>query len=321
MKTIKSLLIISILSLTSFEVYAQKIKIVNTKDLVPIAKEFGIDSALKASLGLPIYVIDTLAAKTLLNYVSDYKRYTKAEYFFNQMAHNWETQFLKEKTFTLLKTELKKIEKDKPNQYGNLKLLDDKLIISLLKQNPDSAEELLIEGYQYCSKFADSLKANFPSGISRLFWSFKGTHPSAQAYKDCNENCYKIMWTLGQMKSKFFDSKKLNYHNYKFPSWQSRDIKSFTDVYREYDIQILDLKKRYNSINEIDFDSEPGLKNILSSYDTKDKCWKFILSNEIQGILNLGCQFTLLGGHGVIYKLELVKNKKLKITEIAAWIS
>jgi hypothetical protein len=319
----RTLIIISILVLFTGKIHSQELRIINTKDLIPIAKEFGIDSALHLSASLPIYVIDSLTAKSLLEYVTDYKRYTSAEYFFNQMAHNWKTQFLKDKTSKLLKIELEKLKHGKPDQYGNLIKLDDKLIISLLIQRPDSIEKPLIDCYWSCSRLADSLKASFPSGISRFFSSFKyGTHPTVEAYQYCNLNCYNIMRILGQLKSNYFNSKKLNYHKYKFPPWlESEDIFRFKDTYHEYDIKLVSLNRQYNSLNEIDFANEPELKNILSEYNIKDKCWKFMLSNEKQGILNVGCRFAPLAGHGMLLKLELQNDNRLRICKIGEWIS
>lgn len=320
MKTLHTILILTLLTI---RLNAQEIKTISTSELIPIANKFGIDSALNLSGGFPIYIIDTLTAINLLDFVSNYERYSRTEYFFNNMAHNWKTQFMREKTFNLSRNEFEKIKQGKPNKYGNLREIDDKLILSILKQKPDSIENLLINCYWYCSKFADSLKAKFPSGISRFFYSFKnGTHPIVEAYQDCNMNCYKIMWTLEQLKSEYFDSKKLKFHNSQLRHWQQNpDILRFEDSNQEYDIKIVSLRNQYNSISGIDFTNEPELKNIMSAFDTKDKCWKFMLINKKQGFLDLGCQFAPLSGHGIIYKLELFENNKLKITKITEWIS
>mgnify|MGYP001795994227 FL=1 len=130
------------------------------------------------------------------------------------------------------------------------------------------------------------------------------------------------MWTLGQIKSNFFDSEKLNYHNSQLRKWQqNRDMMRFKETYNEYGIQIVNLKEQYSSISEIDFTNEPDLRNMLSDFDSKDKCWKFMLINAKQGFLDLGCQFAPLAGHGIMYKLELLENNKLKISKITEWIS
>lgn len=320
MKTLHSILILALLT---FRLNAQEIRTINTSELIPIANKFGIDSALNLSGGFPIYIIDTLTAINLLDFVFNYERYSRTEYFFNNMAHNWRTPLIREKTLTLSQKEFAKIKSGNPNNYGNIRDLDDKLIISILIQKPDSIENLLIDCYTSCSRLADSLKAHYPSGISRFFNSFKnGMHPTVSAFEDCNMNCYKIMWTLGQLKSDYFDSEKLKYHNSQLRKrQQDRDIMRFKDSNREYDIQIVSLKNHYNSLSEIDFANEPELKNIISDFDTKDKCWKFMLINKILGFLDLGCQFAPLSGHGIKYKLELLENNKLKITKISEWIS
>lgn len=83
----KLLHIILIFSLLISKISAQKIDKVSTKDLIPIANKFGIDSALYFSGGFPIYMIDTLTAINLLDYVSEYERYSRTESFFSKMAH------------------------------------------------------------------------------------------------------------------------------------------------------------------------------------------------------------------------------------------
>jgi hypothetical protein len=187
MKTLQTILILALLTI---KLNSQEIKTISTSELIPIANQFGIDSALYLSRGLPIYI---MTAINLLDFVTSYERYTQTENFFNNMAHNWIIPFLKEKTLNLSRNELEKIKQGKRNKYGNLIEFDDKLIISILKQKPDSIENLLINSYSYCSKPADSLKTEFPSVILRFFYSFKnGTHPIVEAYQDCNMNCYKL---------------------------------------------------------------------------------------------------------------------------------
>jgi len=319
----KTLHLIIILYLFIVKVSAQDIKIVSTRDLVPIAKTYGIDSALIVSGGFPIYIVDTLTAINLLEYVDNYERYSQTENFFNKMAHNWKTQFLSQKTFELTRRVTEKIKKGSIDKYGNLFVLDDKLIISIIKQKPDSIESLLIDCYWNCSKIADSLKSIFPSGLYRFFYSFKnGTHPTVRAYESCNMNCYKIMWTLRQLNSKYYDLNKLENHNSQLRLWQQNpDILRFEDSNHEYDYKVLTLLNQYDSLSVIDFENEPELKKILSEYSTNDRCWKFLLTNKIQGFLDLGCQFAPLSGHGVILKLELIEKNKLKMTMTEAWIS
>lgn len=319
----KSLHTIIILFLLIVKVSAQEIKRVNTRDLVPIAKTYGIDSALIVSGGFPIYIIDTLTAIKLLDFVDDYERYSQTENFFNNMAHNWETQFLSKKTLELSNRVTEKIKNGSIDKYGNLIVLDDKLIISIIKQKPDSIETLLIDCYGICSKIADSLKTKFPLGLYRFFYSFKnGTHPTVDAFEDCNMNCYKIMWTLRQLNSRYYVLKKLEYHNSQLRRWQQNpDILRFEDLYHEYDSKVLTLSNQYDSISVIDFENEPELRKITSEYGTIDKCWKHLLTYKNQGFFEMGCQFATLSGHGIIYKLELIDKNKLKITITQAWIS
>lgn len=225
---------------------------------------------------------------------------------------------MKEKTQKFTLNELNKISSATPNKYGNLPIIDDKLLVSLVKQKPASIEEQLIEAYKNCSIRADSLKTEFPSVFTRFFKSFKyGTVPAVKAYRDCNMNCYKLMWVLGQFESSFFDSDKLKYHNSKLRKWQQvRDIMRFKETYNEYEIQIITLSKTYETVDSIDFFNEPELKKIIGDFDRDDKYWKFLLYNEKFGFLDLNCKF-----FGITYKLELLEKNKLRILKIMEWIS
>ncbi len=244
------------------KIQAQDLKIVNTKDLIHIADKYGIDSALRLSGGFSIYLIDTLTATTLLNHVSDYRRYSRMEVFFNDMAQNFETRFLKEKTAQFLTQEIEKLELKRKDNYGNIIILDDKLIASVLKQKPDSSEKLLIKGYQFCQRTSDSLKAIYPSGFSRFFKSvISGTHPIVEDYIDWQLNCFRTMWALGKMKSSFFDSLKLNYHFSQLRKWEQERVLNKELQFYSNDAsnlnksltQIINLKGSYESLSNLDF--------------------------------------------------------------------
>jgi hypothetical protein len=318
MKTLQAILILLILTVNS---YSQKIDRVNTKDLIEISNEFGLDSALNLSGRFPIYRIDSITAIELLDKMITYKRYTPSEYFFNEMAHQWANEIVKTKTQSLALHQIMDIKSIKRNDYNRLIVLDDKLIISILKQKVQ-IDSQLISCYNFCDSLSYSQKKIFPNFFQRLPNVFTGETPLiVEDYKASQENCYKIMRLLGELKSEFYDSKKYRYHKSKLrPYERNRDIYRFEEHYGEYDSVMVRLNGDYDSINELNFNEEPELQKITKEFK-EDKCWGFILQNDKKGFLNLGCSFGPLAGFGVLYKIELIDRNKLLIIKISEWIS
>lgn len=317
----KTLQIISILIFLTLSVKSQEIKRINTKDLISVSNEFGLDSALHLSGGFPIYQIDSIPALDLLDKMTTYTRYTPSEYFFNEMAHTWTNEKVKFKTHCLAMLQINEIRSKKRNKHNRHIVLDDKLIISIIRQNVQ-IEQQLISCYNFCDSLSDCQKKEFPNFFQRIPNAFTGETPTiVDDYKASQENCYKIMRLLGELKSDYFDSKKFHNHKSKLrPYERDKDIFRFEEHYREYDSVIVNLKGNYNSINELDFSNEPELQKIIKGFEA-DKCWQFILQNDRKGFLNLGCSFAPLAGHGVHYKIELIDSNKLLIMKIGEWIS
>lgn len=317
----KILQTIGILIFLNLSVNSQEIKRINTKDLISVSNKFGLDSALHLSGGFPIYRIDSITALDLLDKMITYTRYTPSEYFFNEMAHNWTNEKVKFKTQNLALLQLNEIKSKKRDKYNKLIILDDKLIISIIKQEIQ-IEQQLISCYNFCDSLSDCQKKEFPNFFQRIPNAFTGETPLIiKDYKASQENCYKIMRLLGELKSDYFDPKKYKYHKSKLrPYERDRDIFRFEEHYREYDSALVNLNGNYNSINELDFSKEPKLQKIIKGFN-EDKCWKFILQNDRRGFLDLGCLFAPLSGFGVQYKIELIDRNKLLIVIIDEWIS
>lgn len=317
----KILQTIGILIFLNLSVNSQEIQRINTKDLISVSNKFGLDSALHLSGGFPIYRIDSITALDLLDKMITYTRYSPSEYFFNEMAHNWTNEKVKFKTQNLALLQLNEIKSKKRDKYNNLIVLDDKLIISIIKQEIQ-IEQQLISCYNFCDSLSDCQKKEFPNFFQRIPNAFTGETPLIiKDYKASQENCYKIMRLLGELKSDYFDPKKYKYHKSKLrPYERDRDIFRFEEHYREYDSALVNLNGNYNSINELDFSKEPKLQKIIKGFN-EDKCWKFILQNDRRGFLDLGCLFAPLSGFGVQYKIELIDRNKLLIVIIDEWIS
>lgn len=317
----KTLQTISILIFLTLSVNSQEIQKINTKDLISVSNEFGLDSALHLSGGFPIYRIDSITALDLLDKMITYTRYTLSEYFFNEMAHTWINEKVKFKTQSLALFQLSEIKSQKRNKYNRLLVLDDKLIISVIRQKVQ-IEQQLISCYEFCDSLSNCQKKEFPNFLQRIPNAFTGETPLiVEDYNASQKNCYKIMRLLGELKSDCFDSKKYHYHKSKLrPYERDKDIFRFEEHYGEYDSVTVNLNGNYNSIKELDFSKEPELKKIIKGFE-EDKCWEFILQNDSKGFLDLRCQFAPLSGFGVKYKLVLIDKNRLQIIKIEEWIS
>ncbi len=305
----------------TLSVNSQEIQKINTKDLISVSNEFGLDSALHLSGGFPIYRIDSITALDLLDKMITYTRYTPSEYFFNKMAHAWTNEKVKFKTQNLALLQLNEIKSKKRNKYNRLIILDDKLIISIIKQKV-KIEHQLISCYNFCDSLSNCQKKEFPNFFQRIPNAFTGKTPLiVEDYNASQKNCYKIMRLLGELKSDYFDSQKYHYHKSKLrPYERDKDIFRFKEHYGEYDSIMVNLNVNYNSINELDFSKEPELQKIIKGFE-EDKCWEFILQNNRKCFLELGCRFAPLAGFGIQYKLELIDKNKLLIIKIAEWRS
>lgn len=300
---------------------SQSVEEMETSALFPVAKNLGLDSALNKNRGFPLFVIDEEAALSLLSLMSEYKRYSKSESFFSKMAHNWENPVLRAKTGYFMDAEFKKILQAEPNKDGFLYQFDDKLLLSLLKQQPDSVEQNLIIAYESCLSKSDSLKQQFPPILKRFFSFFAvGTHPTVVAYKGCHMNCYKIMWALKQLNSSYFSQQKLNWHNSKLQQWlKNYNIERFKDNYTEPDYTEIKLNEEYDSLNEIDFKNEPELKKFLCSPKVH-KCTTYMLYNGKDGFFNYTIDYKNMNdGFGSSYRFKLIDRDKLMVSLIEEW--
>ena len=287
---------------------------VNTQSLYKIAKSYGLDSVLVLSQQLPIYVIDSVTALKLLDFVDDYSFREKSGSFFIEMAHTWKNQTIKQKTYDFALKRLKKIESEKFNLHTGPYSIEDRLLIATIIQKPDSIEEHFINCYKHSAELAELYRKEFPSAITRIGHFFTdGFHPIVLRYKSCHMNCYKFMWALGQIGSDFYDAKKLSLHNSKQESWKKNpQIMRFFEPYREFDFQEIILNGDYNSIEELNFEKEPELSRILGL--KSDSCRKTILYHNKIGFSNLICY-----SYGITHKIEILENNKIKLTIISEW--
>lgn len=303
---------------------AQEIKMVETSSLNQIANEFGIDSALTLSHGLPIYKIDSLTAIQLLQHVAMYNFPNRTSHFFEQMAHSWKVEPIRKKTYDFTMDKLASLQAY-DTSITAIYTIDERLLVAAIIQRPDSLEKELLKCYSYTNELAKSYKKLFPSPLKRFFdyFTIGDNQPAIRAYKTCHKNCALLMLTLKKMESEHYSASKLRYHNSKLRRWERKREKGLMEYYqpyKEYESQQYILSKSYMSLSEIDYQNEPELAKILQEF-SHEKCRRFMLFHGTTGFLDLGCLFAPLAGHGVTYKVELKENNRLILTLVSGWIS
>ena len=321
MKTLQDILLTGLLIL-SLNLSGQNLRILNTKDLIKISGDFGLDSALNLTGDLPIYYIDKMVAEKLAGQTINDKASDKAESFLVDYALHVKDKNLPNILYRFFDKKRNDIAGYKPNYYYGLPRISQDALVALIVNSTNKTDSLLFKYYfdwETKSKFyeSDYLKGKAETDARKK-------EKLMSPFEDCNFNCYTILLALDSMDSKLFDQTKLEKHqkNLKY-YWQGGfhfdKTGDFTDYKSDNLFKTIKLKNQYKTIGDIDLNKESELKDLLNRY-SKSYCWKFIMYNDKIGYLDLGCQSAPLAGQGVIYRLELIGDK-LRIYEIESWIS
>lgn len=321
MRTLHYLLVVGLL-IWSLNVSGQNLRILNTKDLIKISEDYGLDSALNLTGGLPIYYIDKLVAENLVKQTLNDNTSHKAERFLVDYALHVNDKNLPEILYRFFGSKRKAIADYKPDKFHSFQRISQDALVALVINSTYKTDSLLFQYYNDWNTKSKDYEADYFKGKAARNESKKEELMSP--FEDCNYNCYTILLALDSMDSKFFDQTKLETHQKHLKSyWQDGfhfdKSGNFTDYKRVNIYETINLKNKYNSIGDIDLDKEPEFKELLNHYN-KSYCWKFILYNNKIGYLDLGCQSGPLAGGGILFRLELIGNK-LIIHEIESWIS
>ncbi|HZK97004.1 MAG TPA: hypothetical protein VFC67_22585 [Prolixibacteraceae bacterium] len=321
MRTLQDILLAGLLIL-SLNVSGQDLRRLNTKDLIKISEDFGLDSALYLTSGLPIYYIDKLVAWKLVGQTLNYKASDKAESFLVDYALHVKDKKLPEILYSFFDRKRNDIADYKPDDFHGLPRISEDALVALIVNSSNKTDSLLFQYYHDWEVKSKAYESEYLKGKAEM--DARKKEKLMSPFEDCNYNCYTILLALDSMKSKFFDQTKLERHQKNLKYYWQRGFHfdktgDFTDYKRDNVFKTIKLKNQYKTIGDIDFEKESELKKILNQYD-KSYCRKFIMYNDKIGYLDLGCQSDPLAGYGVLYRLELIENK-LIIYEIQNWIS
>ena len=310
----------------SSNIFGQDLKILNTKDLIGISEKYGLDSALTLTNGIPIFYIDESTAEQLINQIKYNKPSYKIEEFLVDYALCMNKTNLSEVFYDFFNRKKDEIENEikeySLNHFSGLPEILQNSLFALIKNSSKQTDSLLFNYYELWNEKSVYYKQDYERGVKEANGAEKEKLMSP--YEKCHYNCYILQYFLKKMKSPFYKQEKLEYHQKNLVDYL-RDgfaVEKDTDcskyVRERNTHESIKLKKEYNSIGDIDFNKEIGLKNLFKSYN-KSNCRKFIIYNDKNGYLSLGCS-GYFGGSGAFYKLEL-KNDKLIIHKLYTWVS
>jgi len=311
----------------SLNLSGQELKVVNTKDLIPIARNLGLDSALEVAKSgtFPVFYVDPGVAKQLAKLSRTATPSPRIEDFLVQYAlHTHDNKKLPHILHDYFNNKKALIQGYDPKNYPNESpKIDQNALFALIENRTKKTESLLIEYYKEWDKKSKEYYSDYVQGQSETYppKKYQLMHP----YEDCNYNCFVILLALERLGSGFCNQERLERHQNNmephlkggFKISKSTDFNSFNDS--NIASESIQLSKAYKSIGEIDFENEPYFQKLFGQYD-RSYCWKLILYNGCIGFMDLGCQSNFNSGSGEIYRVELKKDKLINYA-VKVWIS
>jgi hypothetical protein len=300
---------------------AQELRTVETRELIPIAEKFGLDSALNLVVGMPTYYLDSITTIGLVKTIEESKPTSQITYFLIDYSLKFDNPDLTEIIYNYYSSQKDLIKVEQPKEYGGFSNISNDELLTIIKYADNKTETLLIELYNewnlksvdYLGDYQKGFEKNYPGKQERL----------QEPFRDCNLNCYKILIALDKLDSSFPDSIKYNKHRDYLKEYNRGTMLyksgAFTDYLKMSITDTIEISPSIKSLGEIDFRKHDKFKKIFKVYN-KSYCWKFLLYHEKKGYLDLGCQSAPLAGHGTLLFLE-IKENKLFIYEIQSWIS
>ena len=313
----------------SLNIFGQELKILNTKDLVEIAEKYGLDSALVRTYGTPIFHIDKTSAEQLVKLIKYNKPSNRIEEFLVDYALCGNDANLSEILHDFFNRKKDEIKEYVPSGYGYFPSISIKKLFILIANSTKQTDSLLFDYYKLWNEKSTYYKEDYERGFKEK--NERKKEELMTPYQCCNNNCHTILSFLKQMNSPLYSKNKQEYHKKflktywisKFADWEdefARNKKDCSEYTQNNVYKTITLTKEYNSIGDIDFDEEVELKDLFNEYNDESNCWKLLMYNDKNGYLDLGCQWDILAGGGVFYRLEL-KNDILIIHEIYTWVS
>lgn len=312
------------LTVLTFQLSAQKIKFVNTKDLISIVDTSGLKYALTLVSPQSICYIDPIVANYLATKIDINKCTDKTELFLYEFCISNKSVLQQQIQNSYIENKIKIIEGYVPGNSGEFPAIRESEMY-FLTVNPDkNRERLLINYYNTWLKKSERFKAayiNGDSGCNNLYslnYSYVNPYRNhIHSYLCCNDNCYRILLALKKIGSKFATSQRMNAQielrsKYsKYPIEIRRIPPHVTEI-----AERVNLSREYNSIAEINYQSEPELQRVLN-FTTSPRNWINFIHNKNLGYIQFGSSEIL--GWNVGCEIALINKNILLFYGNKAW--
>ena len=307
----------------SFNTFGQDLRILNTKELIGISEKYGLDSALILTKEIHIFHVDKATTEQLIKQIKNNEPSDRIERFLVDYALCVKNNNLSEVLYEYFYRKKDEIKNYVSGGYFGAPLISENSLFALIDNPSKQTDSLLLNYYELWDEKVTYYRNDYEKGMEERDGRKKEI--LICPYENSNHNCYILQRFLKEMKSPLYNQEKMEYNQKKmayylrggFAIGKNTDCSEY--AFKSNIYKTIILTKSYNSIGEIDFDKEVELRELFHRYN-ESHCWKFIMHNDKDGYLDLGCQSGPLAGHGVFYRLELRKDK-LIIHELYTWIS
>ncbi|MAY84904.1 MAG: hypothetical protein CMP59_12305 [Flavobacteriales bacterium] len=310
---------------------AQELNIVTTEEILEISNDYGLDSALQSTRGIPVWLLDTNSSIELFKDILENEDSYEIESFLIDFAVNIETDLIDigEIINKYYQRKYNAYSSEIPLQYGCClpKLRENSLFI-LLKYKTVNTEEILIKYYELWKSKVIEYKSDYEIGL--LETSNRKKELLTTNFIRANENCNQYLLALKEVRSAHYNFLKMEYHNSFLSEYSKSSEDSHiylkNDFFRDFEGPAFDtteiiLEEKVNSLKDLNELSDPELKNFFERYSNDKSCWKFLFINGNEGFLDVGCQYGPLAGGGSHYRIKLINGRKLFLYRITTWMS
>ena len=310
-----------LLFVVSIQLYSQKIRMIKTKDLIHISDSLGVDRTLDIVSPQSICYIDLVVAEYLVSKIDLDNCTDKNEWFLREFCISNKSVLQRQIQDTFIVNRIKKIEGYKLESSRRIPFIERNELY-FLTVNPDkNRENLLINYYNEWLKKSEPFKNEYDRGESTTkLYSLNYSNPNKdkiRLYRICKENCYEILLALREVGSKFTTDQKIEeyYKILKISSEKTKKIRNTNPHITEVAERVF-LSREYNSIGEINYESEPELKKVLK-FTINPRNWIDFIYNKNLGYIHFGCSD--IYGWSVGCEIELVNKNTLLFYGNKGW--
>jgi hypothetical protein len=280
----------------------------STKEILEIKEREGINYVLKNIVReMPVYRIDKDVA---LNFAYDYEQLDDEGIQVSYLSRVG--LFLQDDSLNkILVTRLFRYITDFTNKPDTIPLIKDNLFYAIAFQNQSSSIDALEKQFVFWKMLFDSFNPELTDDTLNL--------------KNCEFNTFMTGWVLYKLKAKSAETvNNIVRYNKNLRVERIRPKVRYSNR-----VDSIKLKRNYNSLSEIDFQSDSSFAKVFSHLPASLKYTITLLYNSNTGIMTFESWFNWQDKNGNPYKrpytgktlkVELVKPNKVLITWLSGYI-